>query len=360
MIGRFLETFFRHKVLIMMPIFLIPIIVTPFAFTMIRPYFESYAVIWVSRPTYLRSPSEGDPWSTPAQIQSLQILQMLRTRAFIANVAKRTDLAPLLQNERGEAEVNDFFAKNVTVTASNSNLVVVGVRADRPQLTVQVINAVIDASREEANSNRSEQAGVAISFYESRAQAAADDLAKATAEIRRYVAANPRLTTVDPSRGAASTTAGRLGLPPIAIDPQLAELIRRVEVQQSEVDRLRKSLDDARMDTDAAAEVQDSSFRVMDPPRLPGSPVSQRRRILLFPAAGMVVGLGISMALLVGLAVADRAIRVPNDLPTNLQIAAVVPSLKLQKLPKQFGPDTTRRAMAFVAGAALPAPRGAK
>jgi uncharacterized protein involved in exopolysaccharide biosynthesis len=359
-IGRFLEAFFRHKLLIMLPVVVLPLIVTPIAFFLHRPFFETNALIWVARPTYLRGVSDGDPWATPAQVTAGQIQQLMRTRAFIADVARRTDLEPFLATEAGEAEVGDFFARSVSVVPASTNLVSVGARAEYPQLTVQVVNALIETARDRVMSERAEQAGIAIAFYESRLRDAEAELAKATADIRRYVAANPRLTTVDPSRGAGSTTAARLGLPPIAIDPQLAELIRQIEGEQREVDNLRSSLESALMETAASAEGQDVNFRLLDSPRVPTAPVSQRRRILIFPAAGLVVGLGLSVSLLVVLVVADRSVRTAHDLPPSARIAAVVPFLQLRKLPKQAGPHSIRRAMGFVAGGALPAPQGVR
>ncbi|MGE3268753.1 MAG: hypothetical protein AB7P40_08410 [Chloroflexota bacterium] len=360
MIVKFLEAFFRHKLLILLPAVLTPLLVTPAGFYFVRPYYESYSVVWVGRPTYLRSVDEGFSWLTPAQIESGRILEMFRTRAFIVDVAKRTDLAPMTRTEAGEAELGTFFSRYVGAAASGTNLVTISARGDHPQLTQQVVNAIIETYRERRMADRNEQAGIAISFHESRMAEAQESLAKATADIRRYVAANPRLTTIDPSRGAASTAAARMGLPPIAIDPQLAELIRRVDAEQTKVDNIRAALDQARLETSAGVEGQDVSFRVVDEARVPSAPVSQRRRLAIFPAAGLLVGLGLGMGLLVAMVVADRTVRSINDLPIAARVTRTVPFLPLRKLAKQSRPTTTRQAIGFVAGASLPSARGAK
>ena len=140
------------------------------------------------------------------------------------DIARRTDLKSLVGSEGGEAQLGDLFGRGVSISPVSSNLVSVGVRADRPQLTVQVVNALVEAARERVMSERAEQANLATTFYETRLLDAEAQLGAATADIRRYVAANPRLSTIDPTRGAGATTAARLGLPPIAIDPQPAEL----------------------------------------------------------------------------------------------------------------------------------------
>jgi capsular polysaccharide biosynthesis protein len=361
MIGKFLEALFRHKLVILLPMFLTPLVVTPAGFYYVRPYFETSSTVWVGRLTYLKSADDtGSWWMSPAQVETGRISDLFRIRPFVLDVAKRTDLAPLVGSEQGEEIVLGYFARNVLVGPAGNNLITFTARADQAKLAFQVANAVVETYRERRADERTEQAGVAISFHEARLQQAQEELAKATADIRRYVAANPRLTTIDPNRGAASTAAARMGLPPIAIDPQLAELIRRVDAEQKDVDNIRAALDQARMETAAGMEGQDVNFRVVDAARVPSAPVSQRRRLLIFPVAGLVVGLGLGLGLLVALVVADRSIRTTLDLPAGVRVARVVPFLPLRKLARQTRPRTTRQAIGFVAGAALSSPRGVR
>jgi uncharacterized protein involved in exopolysaccharide biosynthesis len=266
----------------------------------------------------------------------------------------------MVGSERGEDELSGYFSRYVGSGPTGTNLLTIWARGDQPQLPFQVTNALVEVYREHRMTERSEQASLSISFYETRLQEAQQELEKATTAIRRYVAANPRLTTIDPNRGAASTAAARLGLPPIAIDPQLAELIRRVDAEQKEVDSIRTTLDQARMETSAGVEGQDFSFRTVDAARVPSTPVSQRRRLAIFPAAGLVVGLGLGLGLLVALVVADRSMRSTNDLPAHVHVARVVPFLQVRMLPRSTRPSTARQAIGYVAGAALRSPGGAK
>jgi hypothetical protein len=351
-IAKFLEAFFRHKLLILLPIVLTPALVTPAGFYFVRPYYEATSVVWVGRPTYLRSTDEGGNWwSTPAQIETGRIGDLLRTRAFMVEVARKTDLAPMVGSERGEADLSAYMSRSVGAGPTGTNLLTIWARGDQPQLAFQMTNAIVEAYRERRTAERMEQATLGISFYETRLHEAQQELDKATTAIRRYVAANPRLTTIDPNRGAASTTAARLGLPPIAIDPQLAELIRRVDAEQKDVDSLRSTLDQARIEIAASMEGQDVSFRIVDVARVPSAAVGQRRRLAIFPAAGLVVGMGLGAGLLVALVVADRSMRSMNDLPAHVRIARAVPFLQIRKLPNQQRPTSARQAIAYVAGA---------
>ncbi len=60
MIARFLETFFRYKLLILLPFFVTPLIVVPFSFLLVKPYYETTAGLWVERPSYVPSTDDGN------------------------------------------------------------------------------------------------------------------------------------------------------------------------------------------------------------------------------------------------------------------------------------------------------------
>ncbi len=79
--------------------------------------------------------------------------------------------------------------------------------------------------------------------------------------------------------------------------------------------------------------------------------------MLLYPLAGLLVGLGLSAVLLVVLTAGDRSVRTESDLTQPTRVIGVLPRLRLKRVPKGAGPDATRRAIGFVAGSALPAPR---
>jgi capsular polysaccharide biosynthesis protein len=356
-IKRFLETFFRHKLLILLPVIVIPLIVTPVAFFLVRPYYETYVSVWVDRPTWLKASDGWSNYLTPAQNQNTRLADMLRTRSFRADAARRTSLAPLVDTPQGDAQIREYFDRNVTIQPSGTNLLTLRARGETPQLAVELADALVATFREQSATQRVNQASVAIGFFEARANEAEEELNKANEGIRRYVAANPRLTTIDPTRGAGATTASRLGLPAVAIDPQLAEHMHRVELSQREVENVRAQLEQARFEASASLEGQDLGFQVLDTAQTPTNRVIEARRLLVYPAAGLVAGLIITIGLLVVLVATDRSVRTDQDLAPGVRVLGVVPLLKVDGLPNQVGPHSARRAIGYVAGAALPAPR---
>src|SRR5438067_2690893 len=68
----------------------------PFAFLLVRPYYETVAGVWTERPAYVPITDESSRFVTPAQLQQARLNELLKTRSFLEDVAKRTSLAPLV------------------------------------------------------------------------------------------------------------------------------------------------------------------------------------------------------------------------------------------------------------------------
>ena len=366
MIARFIETFFRHKLLILLPMFVTPLVVMPFAFILVQPYYETTAGVWAERPAYVPITDETSRYVSPAQYQQSRLNELLQTRAFLEDVGRRTSLAPLLTSDQGREQVVVYLQRAIYPLPSGNKLLGIRVRADDPDLAMEIINATLTTFRERAQNERSTQASSAISFYEGQLKNAEDDRSKAQDAVRRYVTANPRLSAdaaalVGSGSGSSSSTT-RVPVPASALDPQLSELSKRLDAAEREVDRLRGLVEQARFDASASLDGSDSSLQVVDPPIYPSRPQRERRRFIIFPAAAVVIGGLVSALLLISLTATDRSVRSSADLRNVGRVIGVVPRMGLRKLPRRAGPDTTRRAIAFVAGTtmpALPAPRKA-
>lgn len=354
--NKVLETLFRHKLLLLLPPFLITVIVTPLAIITAPMSYESYAGIWVDRPTYLTYTDDWNRYITPSQNQSSRLTELLKTRTFLDDIASRTSLSSLVNTPRGEDRIDRVINGGMSVFTSGTHLLVVRFRGDTPQLTYQVLGALVDAFNENAANDRVNQSSLAISFYEQRLQAAQDEQDKATDALRQYLAANPKLAD-QMGRQADSPNGGVPGV----LDPQLQVLQRNVQSKQDDLERQRVTLDQARFDASAAIEGQQLGFQVVDAPQMPTSGGRDLRRRIVFPAAGLAVGLGLSAVLLVLLMAGDRSVRSEAELAPGMRVLAVVPRFALKRsLRKRLGAEGARRATGFVAGTALPAPGGTR
>lgn len=360
MIARLLDTFFRHALLLLLPPTLLPLIVGPIALYLAPAYYETWAGIWVERPTYISYNDDWNRYNTPAQNQAGRLNELLRTRSFVHEVVKKTPLEPLTTTPKGEEKLTEIFNKGLLIAPNGNQLVLVRFRAESPQVSYQMVTSLIETFRDKAAADRSSQALLAISFYESRQQAAEAEFAKARDALRRYVAANPRLTSIDPNGGASATAASRLGLPAAVIDPQLAELLRQLQVAEAILDRARNALDQSQLDASASMEGQQLGLQIVDEPRMPTTATRERRKMLIYPLAALLVGVGVSSALLVLLIMSDGSARSEDELLGTARVLGSVPEIRVRGVPKKSGPDVTRRAVGFPAGVALAAPGGTK
>lgn len=359
MIIKFLEAFFRHKLLILLPALLIPGIVAPIAILTAPMYYETFASIWVEKPTYISYASDWNQYISPAQNQSGRLGELLRTRTFMLDVAKRTALAPLLGSPQGEAQVVRFLGTGAAQWTNGDHLLMLRFRAASPDLSFQVVNAIVDSFKERAAADRVAQGRLATSFYSERLKQQQDQLNTSTEALQRFIAANPRVASLltPENAPAISSTASRAGLPLIASDPQLAQLLdlqRQVDANQKDVDRLQQIIEGAELDVSAGLQGQTLGFQVADPPQMPTTATRERKKTLIYPVAGLLAGVGISATLLVLLVAGDRSVRSAADLATTASVVGSLPRLRLKRLPRRAGADTYRRALAFPAGTTLP------
>lgn len=352
MIARFLETFFRHKLLILLPAILTPLVVMPFAFLLVKPYYETTAGLWVERPAYVPNPDDWNRYITPAQNQQERLVELLKTRTFVEEIARRTSLSPLLGSPDGREQVVEYLQRQVYPLPTGNKLLTIRVRAEDPDLAMEIIQGTVTTFRERAQNERMTQATQAISFYEQQLRDAEQGAGTTRESVRRYIASNPRSVTETARDGAG---APRITLPTSALDPQLGEMLKRLEQGEREVERIRTLLEQARFDASATLEGTDSTLQVIDPPVFPVESQRERRRFLIFPAAAIAIGLLVSALLLVALTASDRSARASLDLRESARVIGVVPRMGLRRLPRSAGPETTRRAVAFVAGTAMPA-----
>jgi uncharacterized protein involved in exopolysaccharide biosynthesis len=350
-IRKVLEAFFRHKRLVLLPVVLIPLVVTPVAFFISPATYETRAGIWADRPTYLTLQDQATRDTTPADEQSERLNELLRTRTFLVDLARRTSLAPLVGSVKGEERIQQMLQRDLKAYPNGPHLVELRFRAATPQLSFEVLNGLVEAFKDRAAASQGGQASLAISFYQGRAHDAEGRLAESSAALSRYTAG--RRLTVDPLAPGSVTSV-------TAADPQLADLLSRVEADRREVERTRASLEQAQLQVAASQEGQELGFQVIDPPRLPIAPTRELRKMLLLPVAALFVGLGISATLLILLVAMDRTVRSEADLAPTARILATLPWLETGTISQRAGPNVTRLAIGFVAGTALPSPDGGR
>lgn len=352
---KFLEAFFRHKRLLLLPPLLIPLIVGSVSFLTTAPYYEGWTAVWLSQPTYIAATDQDNRYLSPAQNQANRMAELLKTQNFLNEVVRHTPLAPLAGTPSGQERLQALVVSQISMQPSGNNLLAIRYRSATPQLTLQVLQALLDAYIEKTSSDLTSQGTVAISFYESQVQATEQQAKQSADALRRYQQAS-RMST-DPS-----ISGGLTGVDTANADPQLKQLQAQADFDQKHLDDTRASLDKARFQVDAADQGQDLSFQVIDAPHIPAGATRDTKKLIIAPIAALLVGLIGSTVLLVIILASDRSVRAETDLVPPVRVLGIVPNLMLKRLPKRERASAIRRAMGFPAGSALmlPAPKGTK
>jgi hypothetical protein len=222
------------------------------------------------------------------------------------------------------------------------------------QLSYELDKAILEAYQDKTTADQADQASVAVDFYTTRVTDAQQQLNKVSQDLRRYASAR----LADGSDVGAGTDLA--ALPAAMLDPKLAALQANVQAAQADFHTAESALTQAQQDATAAVQGQQYGFQVLDPPQLATVATPQTKRIIIYPIAAAIVGLGLTAMLLVVLVASDRSVRSEQDLAPGMRLLGAVPILQLKRVPKQLRGVATRRAIGALAGTALPLPEGAK
>jgi capsular polysaccharide biosynthesis protein len=360
---KLLEAFFRHKLLVLLPPVLIPAIVSPIAFLSLPPVYETSVSVWIDRPAYLNTRDGTNAWVSAVQTQSGRLSELLRTRAFLTDVVQRTSLAPLAGSPAGLTRLAEMITRDVTIgsagtmagpATTSEHLLVIRVQGATAQVAYELCKAIVDAYQEKTSADQADQAGVAVDFYTSRLQDSQQQLNKAGQDLRRYAAIVQSNSSETSQPDAAS------GLTAAMLDPKLGALQSNLQAAQLDVHNAQAALNQAQQDAMMAEQGQQFGFQVLDAPQVATAATAQIKKIIIYPIAALVVGLGLTGMLLVLLVASDRSVRSEQDLAPGLRVLGTVPMLQLKRVPKKLRSVATRRAMGAPAGMALPLPGGAK
>jgi len=343
-IEKALEAFFRHALLVILPLVAIPLVVSAYVLAT-PPQYEAQAGVWVERATYLTySSTDVNQYLSPAMNQRNRLAELLQTRSFRSDTVAKTALAGLTTVPGGDDEIAQIFARDLDILVTGDHLLVIRFRSEDRAVAIQVLNSVIDAFRVRVAADRYAQAQIAISFYQGQLTDAEGQLTAARDALSKYLAGNPTV----------AATLARGGVELARLDPQFADTQRKVDSAQSSVDSARTSLGRAQLDVSAGVEGDVLGFRLTDPTTASLTASRQLKKILIYPLIGVLAALALSASILVLLTLADHSVRSLKDLTGDAVILGVLPHFRPQGVARGVGATAARRAIGFAAGAALP------
>jgi uncharacterized protein involved in exopolysaccharide biosynthesis len=330
---RYLETFYRHRLLLLTPVVLAVLFGVAIVLAQ-PPSYESAAKIWFDAASV---DTVGQPNATAADVETAVIKELLGTRSFTRKVGHRGGLADYLaqapDNGSGllsrvgrilagpqwstgpgssanavDDAVYQVLNRNVKVATDGPQIVAIAFSAPSAELAQATVKSLVDQFSDDILSVRLAQSQTIIDFFQQQVTAQAATLSAADARLADYVAKHPR---------------------PGAADPTLAGLERTSDLVRQRYDQLQAELDQARLDQTSQS-AAGAGLRVIDPPTLAAGRAGFESSLLHATIAALVAGLLIMLGCLLALTAADTSLRRPDDVRSGLglRLVGAIPRLR--------------------------------
>jgi uncharacterized protein involved in exopolysaccharide biosynthesis len=334
---RFLETFYRHRLLLLTPVAIVLILAVGWVLTQPRGY-DSTVRLWTERSSLVPNPNDN-LYLTPAQVQAGVLNELLATEYFCVKAGRRGPLHDYLQQAaqrppnlltRVEAKVGlasrpgplseaqldeqmfSVLSTSTTVVPSGSEVVTITFHGSNPFVTARVAQAVAEQFLEEQQTTQRLQQDASITFFTTQLKTAQADSAAVEKAVIDYQVAHPEQRA------------------PSAIpDARMAQLFRDEDAAHQRLSDIQKSLDQANIGRQALKMTGVNGLRVLDPAEIPTKATSLKKPALVAGGIGAGLGLLIVVVGVLVLTLADGTVRQPAEVQKvlNLRQVGTVPKL---------------------------------
>lgn len=299
---RFLRTFVKHWYLYLVPIILIPIVMTVYGFDKLT-LFTSTATLYVDKPVVPSSAQTSwNPYLTPAQNEATEMLQLLSSQTFVVAVAAKTDLAQRydLSTTGGKAQAYTRIVTEVGITpsAQGPNILTVSVSDKERHLAQQIVSALLAYYMNYYQTHRLDLDQQAQTYYQGQLQTANGAVAQDSAKLQEYCRQH-----VDSCNSATQ------------IDPTLAQLQSQLAQDQQTVTDLKSTLTTISRDMLGTSASVSELFNVLDQPSLPAKPSLEKKKLLTtYTGGGLAAALALVALIVFIRTQLDRKVYAEDDL----------------------------------------------
>lgn len=300
--GRYLETFFRHRIAVCLPVVVALLGAVAYVVLSGRSY-QSTVDMWADNPLPAASSiDQATNGVTPAGQEASVLTELLTTRSFAYDVASHSQLG--LQHESA-TQLIATLQKQVAVSTPGPQILRIAATAPTSPEAVGTARAVAKEFSAQLSSVRSSRAQALVSYYSSQLNLLSQQLTQAEQQVSSYVASHP---------GASANGS----------DTNLTSLTSAVTSAQEQYQSVQAKY------SQASAGLQEANAgsvsRVIDGPQQPAVAQSRKKRIIFAGVGGLVGGLVVSILVLLALTATDGAIRRKEDLEQepDLQVVGVI------------------------------------
>ncbi|MGH9056722.1 MAG: hypothetical protein ACRDYY_12825 [Acidimicrobiales bacterium] len=329
---RYLATFRRHKIAVVLPLVIAIVVTTLYAAS--RPaQYETSTTVWFDTPLPAASSLDNPQSTTPAQEGQQVLEELLGTQQFLVKVGKRGPLAAYLTSHPGKqktgltTDLESRVDKSTTGSPSlddritstlhkafssdpiGPQVLVVSMTSTNPSIIVGTLNALTAEYGAEVASDRAQRDQATASYYNVQLQGASASLARANEAVTTYQQEHP---TAVP-----------------ALDPIYAQLIQSATQAQTTYAGIQDQFQSSNL---ALNDVQSpATFRVLDPAQLV-SRLSNKKHEIFTVVAGFVAGLLISALVISAFTALDKTARRDKDVEEVLGMEVVT---SIRQLPRR-------------------------
>lgn len=268
---------------------------------------DGSAQLWVDNPSYIGNVSTASGWNqylTPAQNAADSLDQLVQTDQFYSDLGQALLDSRTVSSVAEKDQALSETRTSLIIGSSGSHLVSLKVECRVAAVCTQVLATTISLHRDWLIQTEKQQADVASQFYTAQLQQAKERLQTAIDSMNTYLVNHPIPQTIN--------------RPP---NPQLDRLQSDVDQAQTEVNGINDKLQSIQFSNDAAAEIDQTALRVIDPPSVSGGRFTSltKKMALAFGAAAALPGLGY----IVFLGWSDRTTRNPKEIESRIGVRVV-------------------------------------
>ncbi len=346
-IARYVNTFFRHWPLYLLPAVIIAGIMIGVSFT-IKPKYGTSATVWVEEsgfldPSYRTAQNDGAYYDSPAQRKSRVFEEYVQSRSFVREIVSKTSFKELLNKQSTSDEIIDDIQANTKTTTNGFHSFTMTYSHANPARSNEITRAMLDRFMLEQREAIKRTGQGAIDFAKTQLDQTQKDLDTAQKSLTSFASQN----TCTIQKNDQQTTISETDL---KCQQLTTELEKNRTKYYDQTDRL-KGLQAA---YGAAVEGKDLSLRITDQPETidPGS--AGRKLAPVFGLGGFAVGLLLALIGVVVITWADHSIRLRAHASRYLDPVQVfeVPMIKTPNPQKQKdgkllrSPDVRQRMIA--------------
>lgn len=315
---RYVEAFFRHPILLVLPVILA--VGASASYVARQPeVYRGGLTFWCDTPIPNPSSMFDDRLgSAPAEKQRALLTELLQTQTFLTRVARAGPWAEEL-DRRSPADAERlllWLATRVGVSATGPHVLTVSTTGATPAAAADLGRAIGVAYVAQVNETQEARAKASLGFYRSDLDQASKNLSEARARLTQQV--------------SALQGGGPLG---VAGDAALAQVTQQVSTAQANYEKAKANV--AAAEAGLSITSDSGAVRVLDEPDASTTPMARRKKLVLAGVAGAFAGAMVSFVALLIMVLGDRAVHTPSDVERILRMPVVGAIEELPAKPRR-------------------------